>query len=242
MSRIAIAAALAALGSTALAQPASRVADSGYVRDTNNQVETGAFGQCVRTGYWNPALAADPCDPTATASVQPAARAQPEPVAQANPAPVPLAAAPRPVLEKVSLSSDVLFEFNKATLRPEGKEKLDELKTRIGDANVEEIVATGHADRIASENYNQKLSEERANAVKVYLIDAGMSPQMVRAEGKGESEPVTGGECRKMGPEKASNKKLVGCLQPDRRVDISVFGTRETSATGGTSGSGGSSR
>jgi len=239
ISRIAIAAALAAMGSAALAQPASPT--SGYVTDSTRQAARGAFGQCVRTGFWNPALAEEPCDATARASLEPVPVVRQEPVAQAAPAPAPeptpiVAAPPRPVLEKVTLSSDVLFEFGKASLRPEGRQKLDELAGRIGDANVEEIVAVGHADRIASENYNQKLSEERANAVKVYLIDKGMSAELVKAEGKGESQPVT--ECRKMGAERASNRKLVNCLQPDRRVEIEVFGTRETSGTGATSGAG----
>src|SRR5262245_54551772 len=179
MSRVAITAALAVLSGTALAQ-ASRPMDSGYVQNTSRQITTGAFGQCVRTGYWTPAHAADPCDSTARAGMQPAAKAQPEPVAQAQPAPAPIVAAPpRPVLEKVTLSSDVLFEFNKATLRPEGQKKLEELAGRVGDANVEEVVATGHADRIASESYNQQLSEQRAAAVKAFLIGAGMKEQLV---------------------------------------------------------------
>jgi OOP family OmpA-OmpF porin len=234
--RTAIAVALAAIGSPALAQTTAPTLNSGYVMDSSQQGARGAFGQCVRTGYWTPALAADPCDGTARAGLEPVpvAQAAPEP----TPAPLvaPIVVAPRPVLEKVTLSSDVLFEFGKAKLRPEGQQKLDELTGRVGDASVEEVVATGHADRIASENYNQKLSEERANAVKVYLIDKGMSPQLVKAEGKGETQPVA--DCSKMGPERASNRKLVSCLQPDRRVEIEVFGTRETSGTGTTSGSG----
>ena len=241
ISRIAITAALATLAGTAAAQQPAPT--SAYVTDSSRQTAHGAYGQCVRTGFWSQAMAAEPCDATPRAGVPPV------PVAQAAPPPPIVAAAPivaaRPVLEKVTLSSDVLFQFGKAELRPEGKQKLDELAGRIGDANVEEIVAVGHADRIASENYNQKLSEERANAVKVYLVDKGVSPQLVKAEGKGESDPVTAGSCQKMGPERASNKKLVNCLQPDRRVDIEVFGTRETSATGGTgnaSGTGGTSR
>jgi len=234
-SRLAVTAALAALSGAALAQPTTQSLDSGYVQDSTRQTAHGAYGQCVRTGYWTPRLAADPCDATARAGMAPVpvARQEPVPVAQAAPL-----VAPRPVLEKVTLSSDVLFEFGKAQLRPEGKQKLDELAGRIGDANVDEIVAIGHADRIASENYNQKLSEERANAVKVYLADKGVKPELVKAEGKGESEPVTGDSCAKMGPERANNKKLVSCLQPDRRVEIEVIGTRETSATGSSGNSG----
>jgi OOP family OmpA-OmpF porin len=147
------------------------------------------------------------------------------------------------VLEKVTLSSDVLFEFGKATLRDSGKQKLDELAGRLGGANVEEVVATGHADRIDTDERNQRLSEERANAVKVYLADKGVDPQLVKTEGKGESQPVTGDDCKKMGPERRTNRKLVQCLQPDRRVEIEVFGTREASGTGTTgSGSGGTGR
>ncbi len=242
MPRIAIAAALAAIGGTAAAQTNPAPSTSGYVQDSTRQITRGAFGQCVITGFWNPALAEEPCDPTPRASLEPvpvvkaepAPVVKPEPLAQAAPPPAPVA--PRPVLEKVTLSSDVLFEFGKASLRPEGQQKLDELAGRLGDAQVEEVVAVGHADRIASEDFNQKLSEERANAVKVYLVDKGITPEVVKAEGKGESQPVS--ECRKMGAERASNRKLVNCLQPDRRVEIEVFGTRETSGTGTTSGSG----
>jgi OOP family OmpA-OmpF porin len=239
IQRIAIAAALAALSGTAAAQTSDAAASGGYVTNSSRQHATGAFGQCVRTGYWSEALAGEPCDATPRASAPPVP--PPAPVAQAAPAPAPVVVVPfRPVIEKVTLSSDVLFEFGKATLRDGGKQKLDELAGRIGGANVEEIVAVGHADRIASENYNQKLSEERANAVKGYLTDKGVSPQLVKAEGKGESQPVT--DCRKMGPERANNRKLVECLQPDRRVEIEVFGTRETSGTGASSGSGTTSR
>jgi OOP family OmpA-OmpF porin len=237
ISRIAITAALATLGGAAVAQTAQW--DSGYVLDTNRQAARGAFNQCVRTGYWNESLAAEPCDTTPRAGLPPV------PVAQAAPTPAPVAAAPlaapRPVLEKVTLSSDVLFEFGKATLRDSGKQKLDELAGRLGGANVEEVVAVGHADRIDSEARNQRLSEQRAEAVKVYLVDKGLAPQLVKTEGKGESQPVT--DCRNMGAERRTNKKLVECLQPDRRVEIEVFGSRETSGTGTTgAGSGATGR
>jgi OmpA-OmpF porin, OOP family len=246
--RIAITAALAAISGAAAAQtagpnfppagPSAQSKDGAYVTGSARQMATGAFGQCVRTGYWTPADAADPCDATARAAVTPIAIAKPEPVPQAQPAPVVAAVPPRPVIEKVSLSSDVLFEFGKATLRDEGKQKLDELAGRISDANVEEIMAVGHADRIASEQFNQQLSEQRAAAVKAYLVDKGLASQLVKTEGKGESQPVA--NCGKMGAERASNKKLVQCLQPDRRVDIEVFGTRQASGTGSTGATGGS--
>jgi OOP family OmpA-OmpF porin len=115
-------------------------------------------------------------------------------------------------------------------LKDSGKQKLDELVARIKDAKVEGITAIGHADRIASDKYNQKLSEQRADSVKEYLAQKGVPTSNIKAEGKGESEPVTGDSCKNMGPESGKNRKLVACLQPDRRVDIEVAGTRQVAA------------
>jgi OmpA-OmpF porin, OOP family len=219
--------ALAAAAFTASAQP-------GYVTDgPNATVVTNPFGLCWKTGDWNPNRAVAPCDAVPVAAV-------PAPAPQAaapTPPPPPVAAAPqRPVIEKVTLSSDVLFDFNKATLKDAGKQKLDELAGRIKDARVDEIDAEGHADRIGSDQYNQKLSEQRAQAVKDYLASTtGLSADKIRAEGKGEIEPVTGDRCKRMGAERGSNRKLVQCLQPDRRVEIEVLGSRERSSTGSSS-------
>ena len=66
--------------------------------------------------------------------------------------------------------------------------------------------------------------------MKQYFTQKGLAPDRVQTEGKGESEPVT--QCGKMGPERASNRKLVSCLQPDRRVEIEVLGHREVAASG----------
>jgi OOP family OmpA-OmpF porin len=222
MKRTLLAASLAAISTAAFAQ-------AGYLTHSNSgggPVTTGD-GLCVHTGFWTPDMAVAPCDAVPRAAVAP-----PAPVAQAEPAPAPQPLAeesPRgPVLEKVSLSTDVLFEFNRAELKPEGQQKLDELAGRIQDANLEAIVATGHADRIGKEEYNQKLSEQRAEAVKDYL-NGKVATGNIEVAGKGEAEPVTGSACERMGPERKSNRKLVNCLQPDRRVDIEVFGTRTAS-------------
>jgi OOP family OmpA-OmpF porin len=228
MKRTLLAAALAALGTTAA------FAEDGYVTQTyGGGPATTPYGLCVHSGTWTPDKATAPCDAVPRAAVAP----PPAPVAErAEPAPAPepntLAQqeSPRgPVLEKVSLSTDVLFEFNRAELKPEGKQKLDELAGRIQDANLEAVVATGHADRIGKEEYNQTLSEKRAEAVKDYL-DGKVATSNIEVAGKGEAEPVTGAACDRMGPERKSNRKLVDCLQPDRRVDIEVYGTRTASS------------
>jgi len=234
MKKTLLAAALAALGSAAFAE-------DGYVTQTyGGGPVTTPFGICVHSGTWTPDKAATPCDtvpraavapPPAVARSEPAPAPQPEPLAQESPR--------GPVLEKVSLSTDVLFDFGKSQLKPEGKEKLDELAGRISDANLEAIVATGHADRIGKEESNQKLSEERAAAVKDYL-GGKVATQNIEVAGKGEAEPVTGAACDRMGPERKSNRKLVDCLQPDRRVEIEVFGTRTAARDSGTAGAGAS--
>jgi OOP family OmpA-OmpF porin len=130
------------------------------------------------------------------------------------------------MIQKITLETDVLFEFDKAELRDEGRRKLDEIAEGLKDARVDEIVAIGHTDRIGPESYNAKLSERRASAVKEYLAQKGVSSERIQTEGRGEQDPVTGDDCKS-----AKGKKLIQCFQPDRRVEIEVFGTREVAAS-----------
>jgi hypothetical protein len=136
------------------------------------------------------------------------------------------------VIEKITLNTDVLFGFNKAELTPAGEQKLDELAKSAQGANVDKVVLTGHADRIGSDDYNQKLSEERAQAVADYLASKGVDRSHLQVEAKGESEPVTGNQCDRLGPENNKNQKLIACLQPDRRVEAELLGSRQTAGTG----------
>ena len=196
-------------------------------------VATNPFGLCWRSGAeWSPDKAAAPCDavPRAAMAPVPVAKA-PEP----TPAPAPLAAAapaPAPVvIEKITLNTDVLFGFNKAELTPAGQQKLDELAKSAQGANVDRVVLTGHADRIGSEDYNQQLSEERAQAVADYLTQKGVDSSRLQVEGRGKNEPITGNQCDKMGPANNKNAKLIACLQPDRRVDAELLGSRESTAS-----------
>ena len=248
LSAVAIAAALSAFAATASAQTGSGGTPGlpGYATASDGRVVLSGFGQCVRSGTWVPANSVDPCDRIAVASVPP-----PPPVVAAappvQPAPPPAPVAvlapepPRPVIQKLTLSTDVLFDFNKAELKDSGKARLDQLAAEIKDADVDEIVAVGHADRIASEDYNQKLSEQRAQAVKDYLTQQGAKAKAITAAGKGESQPVTGDDCKKLGAERAANKKLVTCLQPDRRVEIEVLGSRQVAAGSPAAAGGGAS-
>ena len=207
---------LAGIGFAATAQ--ERV----YVIDQRDVVAKSGFGLCWRTGYWTPAAAAKDaagCECDKDLLPADACGAKPAP-APAKPAP---AAAVKPAGEKVTVAADALFDFNKAVLRAEGKAKLDELVGKSKAIKLEVILAVGHTDRIGSDAYNQKLSEKRAAAVKEYLVGKGIEANRVYTEGKGEKQPVTGGKC---GKSEKKTKALIDCLQPDRRVDIEVIGTK----------------
>lgn len=239
----------AALSVSLLAFAGAAMAVPGYVTQGPNNAVVNASGQCWRTSDWTPDKAVSPCDPVprAAETVPPVAVVTPPP---APVAPAPIAAAPlapAPVIEKVDLATDVLFEFNSATLLPGGMKKLDEVANSAQGAAVDRVVVVGHADRIGSEEYNKELSQRRAQSVKDYIAQKGTDAQRIDAEGRGESEPVTGNECTKLGAPRKSNAKLVACLQPDRRVAIELLGSREVvggstaPASAGSSTSSGSS-
>lgn len=206
---------LASLGLTATAALAQAPND-GYLFDSRGVAATSGTGLCWRTTRWTPAMAIEQCDPDLVKKPEP-----PKPAAQ--PAPPKPAPTPKPAAQKITLAADTLFDFDKATLRPEGKAKLDELTAQIKGIKLEVIIAVGHADRIGSDKYNQKLSERRAESVKAYLVGKGLESNRVYTEGKGEKQPVTGDKC---GKSVKKSKKLIECLQPDRRVEIEVIGTK----------------
>jgi len=212
-----LAALLAGVGFTAVAQ--ERV----YLIDGRDVVAKSGTGLCWRDGYWTPAAAAaDKAGCECDKDLLPKETCEPKAKAAAPAPAAPAAAGPKPTGEKITVAADALFDFNKAVLRPEGKQKLDELVSKAAAIKLEVILAVGHTDRIGSDSYNQKLSEKRAAAVKEYLVAKGIEANRVYTEGKGEKQPVTGDKCKG----NVKTKALIDCLQPDRRVDIEVIGTK----------------
>ncbi|EJF29432.1 porin OmpA [Enterobacter sp. Ap-916] len=138
------------------------------------------------------------------------------------PAPAP---APEVQTKHFTLKSDVLFNFNKATLKPEGQQALDQLYTQLSNLDPKDgsVVVLGYTDRIGSEQYNLKLSEKRAQSVVDYLISKGIPANKISPRGMGKANPVTGNTCDKVAPK----AKLIDCLAPDRRVEIEVKGIKE---------------
>jgi OOP family OmpA-OmpF porin len=230
---LAVACALA-LGILSGAASADDVKDHALVTDTHAGVVKSGYGLCWHSGFGPPASSPE-CDPNYVAYVAPPAQVPP-PVVKAEavapaPAPAPAPAqvavrtpppAPMPMAEKLTLDADTLFDFDKATLRPEGRDTLDAFVSKLGDISPDTIMAIGHADRIGTEHYNQRLSEQRVATAKAYMVSKGVEADRIYAEGKGETQPVTqAGDC--LGPKSA---KVIACLQPDRRVDIEVIGTK----------------
>lgn len=127
-------------------------------------------------------------------------------------------------LKKVSFSTDSLFDYDKATVTPLGKQALDKFVADLKDVKSESINVTGHTDRIGEPVYNMELSTRRAEEVKKYLVDsAGIPADKIVAKGASGSDPVTKpGEC--LGED--ATPQLIACLQPDRRVEVEVAGTK----------------
>jgi OOP family OmpA-OmpF porin len=191
---------------------------SAYLQDARGVIARDPFGLCWRTGYWTPADAAPGCDapictpPEKLENGKCVAPPPPPPPVEAPPAP-PAPPAPVPTSEKVSYQADAFFDFDKAVLKPAGKSALDELSSKLGDMNLEVIIAVGHTDSVGTDAYNQKLSVRRAEAVKAYLKSKGVDQARIYTEGKGEKQPV------------ASNKTADGRAK-NRRVEIEVVGTK----------------
>lgn len=145
-------------------------------------------------------------------------------------APVVIAAPIPPKLETkhFSLKSDVLFNFNKATLKSEGKTELDRLFAEVRNIAPTEghIKVTGYTDRIGSEAYNKKLSQHRAQSVVDYMVSKGVPADRISAVGLGKSNPVTGSSCNNI----KQRKSLIECLAPDRRVEIDIVGSTDVVA------------
>ena len=183
-------------------------------RNANGDVWKNASGDCWRNANWTPATAAPGCGPA------PAPAPAPAPVVAPPPAPPAPAVAPRaapapqaPAASKVTYAADAFFDFDKATLKPAGKAKLDDLVGKVKGINLEVIIAVGHTDNVGSDVYNQKLAVKRAESVKAYLVSKGIEKNRIYTEGKGEKQPV------------ADNKTNEG-RGKNRRVEIEVVGTR----------------
>ena len=167
--------------------------NEGYLGDGKRHYVRDSSGDCVRTSSWKAE------DKTVDCGAEP-------PVVANVPVPP-----PAPVYDKRTMSAEALFDHDKSTLKPAGKEALqdlgDEIKAMGG--RVVDIDVIGHTDSDGTEEYNQALSERRAQSVKDYLVSEGVDASIIDVSGQGELNPI------------ASNATKEGRAQ-NRRVDIHV--------------------
>jgi OOP family OmpA-OmpF porin len=173
-----------------------------WVNSTGLTWKNGDGTLCWRDSSWTPATAAANCDgwlapkKAAPAAAKPAAKK----------------AAPAVTQSKITLQADTLYDFDKATLKPEGKATLDKIARDLSKIKLEVIIAVGNTDSVGSDAYNMALGQRRAQSVKAYLVSKGVDGSRVYTESKGKSNPV------------ASNATAEG-RSKNRRTDIEVVGT-----------------
>jgi len=191
---------------TAAMMTTTAFAENGkYVQNSAGEAVKNSAGECVLAQYGS---MPEGCE--AAPAPKPAPKSAPRPAPAPAPAPKPVH---KPVtIQKLSLSADTTFDFDKAVLKPAGKSALDQFVGALAGAKVSGINVVGHTDYIGSTAYNKTLSEKRANSVAGYLASKGIPAGALKVAGMGESEAVQGGT-------KAQRAH-------DRRVDVEAVGSR----------------
>jgi OOP family OmpA-OmpF porin len=137
---------------------------------------------------------------------------------------IPIGARSKPaVSRKYELAADALFAFNKDRLSPVGVSTIDNFARDLDKFDYTGVQVDGHTDPLGSDAYNQDLSDRRANTVRTQLISEGVPADRLRAQGFGETQlKIIEAECRAQGAK--TKEALIACLQPNRRVEVTVDG------------------
>lgn len=172
-------------------------------------------GLCWRAGYWTPAMATAECEPDLAPKPAPKPAAAPA----AKPAPAPVAK-PAPKPKTLRVTAVGLFDFNKVALTEQARRLIDkDVVSKLGlFATIQVVNVNGHTDRLGSAQYNQKLSEKRAEAVKAYLVAKGVDAAKIETFGYGKTLPVR--SC----PDQKDRAAMISCLEANRRVEVEVIG------------------
>jgi OOP family OmpA-OmpF porin len=120
--------------------------------------------------------------------------------------------------EVITLSSDALFALSSYELKHGARERLDALVAKVKDMEYQTIKVTGHTDPTGSKASNERLSIQRAEAVKQYLVEKGLDAAKIEVQGVGSANPVVvEQDCAAL-----PRPQKIACYQPDRRVEIEV--------------------
>ena len=198
---IALSAALMLGGASAQATQYS----PGYQYDMNGNVVHGSDGQCLRTSKWGPDNALESCDPEAVAQYN---KDIPKPKFAR-------VVGVKPVTAVINLLADENFAFNSAKLSATGKRAIAAAVEANKDNYIYRVTVVGFTDRIGNLDYNMKLSEKRAEAVKAAFVADGVPEERIYPEGRGPAEPLVSCEGHE-------GMDLIHCLAPNRRVVVGV--------------------
>ncbi len=187
----------------------------GYAIDSDGYVVRDSWGACVRTIEWTPETEIARCEGKEEVVVVEEVIVV-EPVVVVAPvvaAPV-VVVAPAPVAKPAAMPAIAhlreFFDTNSAKLKPSAYADLDAYAEFLAAYPDQKITITGHTDSRGEASYNQQLSEKRANAVKAYLVDKGISADRMETHGAGETQPI------------ADNKTREGRAQ-NRRVEVELI-------------------
>ncbi len=182
------------LSASAWSDDDTNFAGAGYANAHGMPVQT--LSGCLRTPRWGEANWVDSveCNPDLA-------------VMEESP--------PLPIMAEIDIRGDTLFDFDSAVVKPEGVAEIDNVVAQMGAlAEVDKVVVVGHADSTGPEDYNQGLSERRADAVAAVLVEKGVPAGKIQSYGVGETQPA------------ASNSTAEGRAQ-NRRVEINVRGSTQ---------------
>ena len=178
------------LASVITVSASAAIASDNWVNSSGLNWKNGDGALCWRDNSWTPATANKGCDGALAASGAASGVSQ----------------------SKITLQADTLYDFDKASLKPEGKATLDKIARDLSKIKLEVIIAVGNTDSVGTDAYNMALGQRRAQSVKTYLTSKGVDGSRIYTESKGKSNPV------------ASNATAEGRAK-NRRTDIEVVGT-----------------
>lgn len=117
----------------------------------------------------------------------------------------------RVVGKKIEITEKVMFEYDKATIKTDSHGLLNDIATVMKEhANIQKVRIEGHTDSDGTDDYNKTLSQDRADAVKAFLVGVGIDENRMEAVGYGEEKPI------------ADNKTEEG-KERNRRVEFNII-------------------
>jgi OOP family OmpA-OmpF porin len=170
-------------------------------------VARDANGNCRRTSQWSPANAIEACDPEVVAE-----RSQDKPIRPAMARVTGVTAQ----VDVTALLAGEAFAFDSAVLSDAGKQLLAEAVGSHADDYIHRVNVEGYTDKIGNPQYNLKLSQQRAEAVKTQLVALGIPQERIMISAMGSANPIV--SC-----EGVSGEALIACLAPNRRTEVAFI-------------------